>query len=102
MSLPAARRYVFLHISYVLRSAMLPAFGWSPSLIHANHAHKPQIAKKEGGMEMYRIARTLYALILPGLFAWVVIGGSPVLAQSQAQGARADLKDAQGQSIGTA
>jgi Cu-Zn family superoxide dismutase len=51
---------------------------------------------------MNRITRTLSALILPGLFAWVVIGGSPVLAQSQAQGAKADLKDAQGQIVGTA
>jgi Cu-Zn family superoxide dismutase len=53
-------------------------------------------------MEMNRITRTLSALLLPGLFAWVVIAGSPVLAQSQAQGAKADLKDAQGQPVGTA
>jgi Cu-Zn family superoxide dismutase len=53
-------------------------------------------------MGMNRIARTVSALLLPGLFAWVAIAGSPVLAQSQAQGAKADLKDAQGQLVGTA
>jgi Cu-Zn family superoxide dismutase len=53
-------------------------------------------------MQMNRIARTLSALLLPGLFAWVAIAGNPALAQSQTQGAKADLKDAQGQLVGTA
>ena len=52
-------------------------------------------------MKVNEIARTVSALLLPGLFAWVAIAG-PALAQSQAQGAKADLKDAQGQLVGTA
>src|SRR3954447_7348902 len=53
-------------------------------------------------MEMKKVARTASALLLPALFAWVAIAGSPALAQSQAQGAKADLKDTQGQLVGTA
>jgi Cu-Zn family superoxide dismutase len=44
----------------------------------------------------------LTALLLPVLFTWVAIGSSPALAQSQTQGAKAELKDAQGRNIGTA
>jgi superoxide dismutase, Cu-Zn family len=51
---------------------------------------------------MNRIARTLFALLVPVLFAWAAIAVSPALAQSQTQGAKADLKDAQGQLVGTA
>lgn len=51
---------------------------------------------------MNRISRTLFALLLPVLFAWGATAGNPVLAQSQTQGAKADLKDAQGKVVGSA
>lgn len=51
---------------------------------------------------MNRITRTLSALLLPVLFAWVVVAANPALARSSTAGAKADLKDAQGQLVGTA
>ena len=51
---------------------------------------------------MKRVTRTLASLILPALFLWVAVAANPALAQSSTAGAKADLKDTQGQAVGTA
>ena len=51
---------------------------------------------------MNRIVRTVTALALPIMFAWVALAGNPAFAQTQVQGAKAEIKSAQGQVVGTA
>ncbi len=46
--------------------------------------------------------RVLAALIAPALLAWTVFATGPLFAQSEVNGATAALKDAQGQTVGSA
>ena len=51
---------------------------------------------------MKRQVRIAAAFVVPVLLAGAFLSGSPALAQTPAQGARAEIKDAQGNMVGTA
>ena len=51
---------------------------------------------------MKRTTRVFAALIVPLLLAWTAFAAIPLSAQSEVNGATAELKDAQGQAVGNA
>jgi Cu-Zn family superoxide dismutase len=79
---------------------MLLVFGQIPG----TGPGRPQTVKtpNRGDVQMKRQFRIAVAFVVPLLLAGAFLSGSPALAQTPTQGARAEIKDAQGNMVGTA
>src|SRR6266540_2766078 len=67
-----------------------------------NRSRSTHKRRKKGENKMRKTVRYFTLLLAPALLAWTVLAALPAVAQSATNGATAELKDAQGQTIGNA